>query len=177
MKKRTTILIILGVVVIIGAGLALLNNAAPSAPAQLAQPTVLASKPAPDFTLTLLSGEAVALSDFKGKTPVVVNFWAPWCPPCRKEAPALARISAVYGDRVKFIGIVENDTPDNVKAFIEDNGMKYANGIDDGSISLKYRITGIPETFWIDTEGNVIDHWIGEIDEANLTSRVRKLLQ
>lgn len=177
MKNWKLTLIILGAVVITGAGLALLNNAAPSAPAQQTSPTVLASKPAPEFTLTLLSGESIALSDFKGKTPVVVNFWAPWCPPCRKEAPALARVSAVYGDRVKFIGIVENDTPENVKTFIEDNGLRYANGIDDGNISLKYRITGIPETFWIDIDGNVIDHWIGEIDEANLTSRVRKLLQ
>ena len=132
---------------------------------------------APAFSLKLFSGKTISLTDFNGKKPVVINFWASWCQPCRDEAPVLAKVSKIYSDKVVFIGIVTNDTQDKATAFMQEFGITYDNGIDTSGIGTKYGITGIPETFWIDTNGRIVDHWIGAIDEATLTSRTERLSQ
>ncbi len=141
------------------------------------QTVTISQKPAPDFKLKLFSGQTITLKDFAGKRPVVINFWASWCPPCREEAPTLAKVSKLYEGRVEFIGIVTNDTQANALAFMKEFGISYDNGIDQDNIAAKYGITGIPETFWIDKQGQIVDHWIGAIDEANLTYRIQKLIQ
>lgn len=141
------------------------------------QNTTFSPRPAPDFKLTLFSGQTITLRDFTGKTPVVINFWASWCPPCREEAPTLAKVSKLYEGKVKFLGIVTNDTQANAVAFMKEFGITYDNGIDQENIATKYGITGIPETFWIDERGQIVNHWIGAIDEANLTLNTQKLLQ
>ncbi|MBM2824712.1 MAG: hypothetical protein HW402_376 [Dehalococcoidales bacterium] len=176
MKVDKLLLIVFGALLIIGVGAALFaNSRAPSA--LPTQAITVSPKPAPDFTLKLFSGQTVTLKDFTGKSPVVINFWASWCPPCREEAPALAKVSKMYEGRVEFIGVVINDTQANALAFMKEFGISYDNGIDQDNISGKYRITGIPETFWIDRQGQLVGHWVGAIDEANLTSRTQKLIQ
>ncbi len=176
MKVQKILLIVFGVLVIIGVAAALFaNSQAPSlSPTQVIPGT---PKPAPDFMLKLFSGQTITLKDFAGKKPVVINFWASWCPPCRQEAPALAKVSRMYEGRVEFIGVVINDTEANALAFMKEFGISYDNGIDQDNIARKYRITGIPETFWIDKQGQLVGHWIGAIDEANLASRTQKLLR
>ena len=162
--------------IIVGVGAALF--AAGQAPTQIpTQTATFTPKPAPDFKLKLFSGQTITLKDFKGTTPVVINFWASWCPPCREEAPTLAKVSKMYEGRVKFIGIVTNDSQADALSFMKEFGISYDNGIDYYGIGTKYGITGIPETFWIDKQGRIVDHWIGAIDEANLTYRTQKLLQ
>lgn len=136
-----------------------------------------APRPAPDFELELFSGKTVRLSDFQGKKPVLINFWASWCPPCREEAPELAKLGKILKDDIEFIGIVTNDTKENSLAFMKEFDVTYENGIDRSNIAQSYKITGIPETFWIDKEGRIVDHWIGAIDEANLTARTRSLIE
>ncbi len=176
MKVDKILLIVFGVLLIIGVAAALFS---PSR-TPLALPTqsvAISPKPAPDFKLKLFSGQNITLKDFAGKRPVVINFWASWCPPCRDEAPVLAKVSKTYEGRVEFIGVVTNDTQANALAFMKEFGISYDNGIDQDNISGKYGITGIPETFWIDKQGQLVDHWIGAIDEANLVSRVQKLVQ
>ncbi len=66
---------------------------------------------APDFTFALLDGEKVSLSDYRGK-PVVLNFWATWCPPCREETPVMVKISDKYEEQVQFLGVVQDGPPD-----------------------------------------------------------------
>lgn len=154
-------------------GMTLIIKSTPVAPPTVN--TAVSPKPAPDFNLELYSGKTVALKDFKGKTPVVINFWASWCPPCRDEAPALAKVSKLYEGKVKFIGIVTNDTRANSLAFMKEFGITYDNGPDQSNIAAAYGLTGIPETFWIDKQGQIVDHWIGAIDEANLISRTESL--
>lgn len=134
------------------------------------------AKPAPDFKLELFSGKKIRLSDFKGRKPVVLNLWASWCPPCRAEAPMLSKVSKDYSDRVKFIGVAINDNPQNAKLFLKEFDITYDNGMDPGNIGNDYRITGIPETFWIDTKGRIIDHWIGAVDESELVARTERLI-
>ena len=89
----------------------------------------------------------------------------------------MSKVSKLYEGRVKFIGIVTNDSQADALSFMKEFGITYDNGIDYYGIAKKYAITGIPETFWIDKQGQIVDHWIGAIDEANLTSRTQKLIQ
>ncbi len=173
---KKLLIIVFGLLVAVGVGAAVLaaSRAPSSSPAQF---VAISSKPAPDFKLTLFSGQTISLKDFRGKTPVVINFWASWCPPCREEAPTLAKISKMYDGRVKFIGVVTNDTQANALAFMKEFGISYDNGIDRDNIAGKFGITGIPETFFIDEQGQLLGRWIGAINEANLTSRIQKLIQ
>lgn len=137
----------------------------------------MVDKPAPDFSIGLYSGDNVRLSDFIGKKPIVLNFWASWCPPCRDEAPAFSRVSTTYKDRVEFIGIVTNDSQKKAEAFMDEFDITYENGQDMGNrISKKYNITGIPETFFIDIDGNITEHWIGPIDEQGLIDQTNNIL-
>lgn len=134
------------------------------------------AKAAPDFELELFSGKTIKLSDFKGEKPVIINFWASWCGPCREEAPILAKAGKNYGSDVEFIGIVTNDTRENSLAFMKEFDITYENGIDRTGIAQSFKITGIPETFWIDKDGRIVDHWIGAIDEPNLITRTERLI-
>lgn len=171
--------LVAGIAAVLAVGVGMVLFATLRAPASL--PTVSAAgitpTPAQEFQLKLFSGRSINLSDFKGKRPVVVNFWASWCPPCRDEAPVLAKVSKEYAGRVEFIGVVENDTQTNAQSFMNEFGITYDNGIDQSNIGAKYGITGIPETFWIDKNGQLVDHWIGAIDEASLTDRTQRLLK
>ena len=117
------------------------------------QPT---AGPAPDFTLTTLDGGQINLASLKGRV-VVVNFWASWCGPCREEAPVLERVWQQYKDKdVLIVGVAYTDTEKNAKAYLQQFGNTYPNGLDIGTkISEMYNIQGVPETFIIDRKGNV----------------------
>ncbi len=176
MKLFKLLLILFGIVLAAGVG-AFIYSATRAQSVAPKQPAVFSPKAAPDFKLELFSGQTISLKDFAGKTPVVINIWASWCGPCREEAPVLARVSKAYEGQVKFIGIVYKDTQPNAMDFMRQFGITYDNGMDRDNIATKYGITGVPETFWIDIQGNVVYHWIGAINEANLTARTRQLLQ
>ncbi|HEB12834.1 MAG TPA: TlpA family protein disulfide reductase [Actinobacteria bacterium] len=127
---------------------------------------------APDFTVNLFSGKKVSLSDFKGK-PLIVNFWASWCAPCREEAPVLVKVAKMYGKKVQFLGIVFQDTEAGAKKFIEEFKVKYPNGTDpSGQAAQDYKITGVPETFFIDANGILRAKWLGALTEEKLISLV-----
>jgi cytochrome c biogenesis protein CcmG, thiol:disulfide interchange protein DsbE len=141
-------------------------------------PSPLVGGPAPDFTLTLLDGKEVRLSDLRGR-PVVVNFWASWCyPACWNEAPRLEATWKRYKDQgVILIGIIYQDTEKNAREFIAKHGKTYPNGIDVKSrIAIEYGVFGIPETFFIDRKGNVAHKHIGEIEMETLTAETEKLV-
>ncbi len=135
------------------------------------------SGPAPDFTLYLFDGGTLRLSDQRGKV-VVLNFWASWCQPCKDEAPDLERTWRRYKDRgVIFIGVNWSDTEAKARAYLAEFQITYPNGPDLGRrIGQKYRIQGVPETFFIDKQGNVRDVVIRPLTEAELVSRIEQLL-
>jgi cytochrome c biogenesis protein CcmG, thiol:disulfide interchange protein DsbE len=113
--------------------------------------------PAPDFTLTTFEGDEISLNSLRGKV-VLVNFWASWCKPCEQEAADLEKAWKLYQDRddVIFLGIAWTDTDKNAKAYLEKFAITYPNGPDMRTqISQRYRITGVPETFVIDKDGNL----------------------
>ena len=141
-------------------------------------PVATVGKPVPHFDLPALSGdERVAVADHVGK-PMVINFWATWCVPCRTEAPLLERAAKRYDDRVVFIGVDVRDFSGDAKDFVEKHGLTYLIAYD-GPAKLwePWGITGLPETFLVDRNGTIIDHKVGEItDEADLDEAIRKTL-
>ena len=120
---------------------------------------------APDFSLQLFSGEAFHLNDQRGRV-AVVNFWASWCLPCREEAPTLEAFWRSYRSKgVVMVGVNIWDTESSARAFIEEFGITYPNGPDrKGTIAIDYRVTGVPETFFIDREGKIIHRHIGPVN-------------
>ncbi len=116
-------------------------------------------QPVPDFILTTFDGEEVHLSDLRGQV-VVVNFWASWCGPCHDEAPDLQRIHEEYADDgVVLIGIAWSEPSETTgREFLAEYDIDYINGIDFGTrIGDDYKITGVPETFIIDRDGNLAE--------------------
>lgn len=126
-------------------------------------------KPAPPINISLYNGGGISPERYAGK-PVVVNFWASWCGPCRQEAPLFERLWREYGERgVVFIGVNIQDAHADARAYLSEFGITYPNGYDEGGrISVDYGVIGIPVTFFINREGVVERRWVGAVREAKL---------
>jgi cytochrome c biogenesis protein CcmG/thiol:disulfide interchange protein DsbE len=147
----------------------------------------LASGSAPEFELTTFEGKVFKLSELRGK-PIVLNFWASWCIPCRDEAPLLRAAWDQYRDQgLLVIGVDYVDTEVEAKKFMNEFKITYPNGPDIGTrISKAYRITGVPETYFITRDGKILSgvdangrpygNWIGPIPASALQERIQKLL-
>lgn len=125
--------------------------------------------PAPAFDAPLLEGDGtLALADLRGK-PVVINFWASWCIPCKDEAPLFRRAHDEYGDRVSIIGINIRDARSDARGFVDRYGLDYQHVRDeDLEIYDRYGLTGQPETFFVDSEGVIVEHVPGPLTEDQL---------
>ena len=124
---------------------------------------------APAFSAPLLEGEgSFALERVSGR-PVLLNFWASWCAPCKDEAPYLRRAHQIYGDRVEFVGIDVKDSRSDAIAFARRHGLDYTHVRDTGAIYSTYGLTGQPESFLIDDQGVVLEHVPGPfLDKSDL---------
>ena len=132
---------------------------------------------APDFTLATFDGRSVRLADLRGQV-VVINFWASWCVPCRQEAPVLEAAWREYRDRgVVFVGVDYLDTDTEAAQYMTEFGLTYLNGPDTGTrIATRYRIQGVPETFFVDAGGVLRGLFVGPLSEAELHQRLQALL-
>ena len=129
--------------------------------------------PAPDFTLLTFAGEELSLADLRGKI-VMVDFWASWCPPCRREARAYKTFA---GPRVEFVGIDVWDTDRDARRYIERYDITYPNGPDPGGrITIDYGVRGIPEKFFIGPDGNMLRKFVGPMTESELTEILDEML-
>ncbi|MFQ5794904.1 MAG: TlpA family protein disulfide reductase [Candidatus Bipolaricaulia bacterium] len=129
---------------------------------------------APDFALADLEGREVRLSDLRGR-PVLLNFWASWCPPCRKEMPDLQAFHQAYGDRITLIGVDWGESPADAQAFLDDFAISYPNLLDsDGKVFVQYGMTGIPTTFFIDEAGIIRGVWNGAMDFEDMVAAFQK---
>ena len=135
------------------------------------------AKPAPTISMPLYDGGTLTPADYEGK-PVVLNFWASWCGPCRQEAPIFERLSREYGERgALFIGVNIQDATADATAYLREYDITYPNGIDaDGSISIDYGVIGIPVTFFIDRDGVVQRRWAGVMRETQLRQWIDELV-
>jgi len=122
---------------------------------------------APDFTVYDLDENPVLLSDMLEK-PVVLNFWASWCPPCKAEMPHFETAFETYGEEISFMMVNATDgareTVDIASAYITEQGYTFPVYYDtDGSANVTYRVTSLPITFFIDADGYLIAHAMGSI--------------
>jgi cytochrome c biogenesis protein CcmG, thiol:disulfide interchange protein DsbE len=133
-----------------------------------ARKPVVGSK-APQFSAEYLDRDGTfELSSLRGK-PVLLNFWASWCPPCKDEAPLLEDAYARYGDEVEFVGIDIRDARDDALEFVESYGITYPQVRDDTlRVYTQYGLTGQPESFFIDQNGIVVQHVKGPLQETAL---------
>ncbi|MCU0307512.1 MAG: TlpA family protein disulfide reductase [Thermoleophilia bacterium] len=124
--------------------------------------------PAPAFRLRALDGGApVTLAAYRG-TPVVVNYWASWCAPCREEMPALAAFARA-NPGVKVLGIAINDEPADSRRFVKKVRADYDHAIDQpGDVAQRYGVAGLPTTVVVDAEGRIATTWPGPIERADL---------
>jgi len=141
----------------------------------------LLGHPAPDFTLPMLSPHPVPLfhlASLKGK-PIMLNFWASWCDPCKQEAPLLENTwQRTQSQGIVFLGIDYSDTQNNGLSFLQQYGITYPNVTDtNGSVAINYGLTGVPETFFIDRHGKVVQKVIGELTEQTLQSNLQLILR
>lgn len=138
-------------------------------------PNPLVGAAAPPFTLTDTRGKTHDLSVVKAGGPVVVNFWASWCGPCRQESPLFAKISNSPSN-VNFLGVLYNDQPENAEAFSREYGLTYPTLLDPNSkTAMKYGIGQIPVTYIVDPSGKISYYKLGPVtDEEEFKAALRK---
>jgi cytochrome c biogenesis protein CcmG/thiol:disulfide interchange protein DsbE len=125
---------------------------------------------APAFSLPLLgnSGQKVSLADYAGK-PLIVNFFASWCAPCKTETPLLAKFYRSEHGRVALVGLDENDVTANATSFTRADGVSYPVGWDPQvTVASAYGVSGLPQTFFLDARHRVVDRIFGAVTEAAL---------
>lgn len=130
-----------------------------SAPA----PSATAAAKGADFTLRSVSGEPVSLGRFAGKTPVLLFFWATWCPHCNAAVPAISKLHAepVDGKRLTVLALDYMESPEKVGAYVKSREIPYTVLLDrDGAVARRYRVVGVPTYIVIDMAGTVVyrDH-------------------
>jgi thiol-disulfide isomerase/thioredoxin len=118
---------------------------------------------APPVVTTAINGDPIDLFAWRG-TPVIINFWATWCEPCELEMQELQRLSEVYRDQVRVLGINANEPADQVARWLDDRGITYANTLDsEGLIARLYQLRGQPTTVIISPEGVIEQIYYGAV--------------
>jgi cytochrome c biogenesis protein CcmG/thiol:disulfide interchange protein DsbE len=137
----------------------------------------LVGKQAPDFTLSPVDGSApIKLSSLRDE-PVVLNFWATWCEPCKAEHPILLEAARQLGDRVHFVSVVYQDEPAKIQKWLAAHGSAYPTLVDQGSqAAIAFGVYGVPETYVIDQQGRITYKFVGPIDPDTLVEELRPLL-
>jgi thiol-disulfide isomerase/thioredoxin len=137
--------------------------------------------PAPDFTLEDMDGKRHSLSDYRGKV-IMLNFWATWCPPCRREIPSM---ESIYRDLGKsgflVLAVNEFEEPDHVFAYTGQLSVFPTFPIlfdRDSAVSQAYKVKGLPTTVLIDTQGRIVYRAVGgrDFDHPEVRKTVRELL-
>lgn len=144
----------------------LASGAAPAGPVQ-------EGMTAPDFTLSSLDGERLSLSDYAGR-PLLVNFWASWCPPCRAEFPALVRAYQAHSEAgFEILGVTYNDQPEPARAFVEESGAAWPILTDPERVAWDaFSPVGPPTSYFIDGDGVVRRVHVGALSDEQLADHL-----
>jgi cytochrome c biogenesis protein CcmG, thiol:disulfide interchange protein DsbE len=125
-----------------------------------------------------LGDQQLSLRELHGH-PVVINFWASWCIPCKHEAPLLAASARAHAGKVAFLGIDVQDFSSDARKFLKRFDTPYVSvhaGGGKSGVYEDYGLTGVPETYWLDARGRIIDHYPGEISRDQLEAGIREAL-
>ena len=140
------------------------------------EPQPAVGHPAPDFTLTTLEGAEFRLSD-ELETPIVLNFWATWCGPCRRELPALQATFERFDGEVLIVGVDQAEDPATVQKFVDELGLSFVIPLDEKTaISRRYKVVGLPTTFFIDRNGIIQRIWSGEMNNITLAENIAEIV-
>lgn len=182
-STRATLLILgggLGLGLLIGAVVffGLPSFSAPAGtPAVASEAAPITGAPAPDFTLNNLKGQSITLSSFSGR-PVLINYWATWCIPCKDEMPA---IEAAYqkhkSEGLVVLAVDADEGLPEVTAFVESLGLTFEVLMDPGlTVSDLYRVRAYPSSFFVGRDGVIATLQIGTMSEAQLAENLAKIL-
>ncbi len=133
----------------------------------------------PDFTLDTLDGGRFTLSAQAGK-PVIVNFWATWCPPCRAELPAFEEVYRGYHDKgLIVVGVDVAESPEVVAQYVQQVGLTFPIALDaSGEVTELYHIQGMPTTLFVGRDGKIKDMVIGgPLTRAAIESKISELMK
>ena len=133
---------------------------------------------APTFDLVDLEHPArtISLSDFRGHY-LVVNFWASWCPPCRKEMPALAQVARQLKGKVDFVGLDTQDQRSAGLAFAKSTHVHYPLAFDTAQVWSSYGVYGLPTTFFVSPKGQILGKQVGGLTKSRLLALIRQVFK
>jgi cytochrome c biogenesis protein CcmG, thiol:disulfide interchange protein DsbE len=137
-------------------------------------PSALVGKSAPSITIASLDGSELMVPSLKGM-PMVVNFWASWCVPCKQEAPILNAAARNYAGRVQFAGVDIQDSESTARAYQAEVQSPYPVGPSIAGSYLHWGVTAPPETFFVDAQGVVVAKIVGPVDRQRLNARISRL--
>jgi cytochrome c biogenesis protein CcmG, thiol:disulfide interchange protein DsbE len=141
------------------------------------EPVARTGEPAPPIVGTALDGTTLDLAAYRGK-PLVVNFWASWCTPCREEFPMFKEKLDALGptDGLQVVGVLYEDQPELARAFLDDFGASWPSVADpDGAIAKAYRVVAPPQTYFIDKDGILRGIQIGEVRPEDFDTQYAKI--
>ena len=181
MRNRLEWLAIIALTALLGSGWIYLSREDEAS----SQPIPLTTAPyvgalAPDFTAQTIGGESITLRNFTGGdgTPVVLNFWATWCPPCRVEMPHFEAAGRLYAGEVAILGVNQAESVETITDYANDHGLTYPLLIDrEMKVNNLYGVLNLPTSIFIDRNGVVREVLIGTISQAVLEDRIESLLE
>lgn len=178
-NKKTVFILSAVLVVILGAAALLYPKLAASAPSNLGGATSSSGSepqtvPAPSFPLLTPEGGELDLEELVGEKPVVLNFWASTCPPCKEEMPDFQAAYEAYGQDINFVMVnvgdaMQGETREKADAYLEETGYTFPVYFDvDYQGITTYGVQGFPHTYFIDAEGNVVIYAAGMLTAQGL---------
>ena len=173
-RRRVLATVVVALVVVVAAFLALRPR--PSGPSLVAAGDL---GPAPRFDLENLreGGPRLRLADYRGR-PVVVNVWASWCVPCRREMPVFEAAYQRYRDRVAFVGVNHQDSRRLALELVDETGVSYPSAYDpDGTVARSFGLFGMPTTLMVSPGGQLRLRRTGEMSRSELTEALDELLR
>lgn len=141
------------------------------------EPTLIAGDTAPEFDLPTMGGDRIRLSDLKGR-PVVVNFWATWCTPCRKEMPDFQAMADRYGgEGLVVLGINVGESRIGIADFVQSVGVTFPILVDERETAqTDYRILPLPATFFIDRDGTIRSIYQFQMSRLQMETEALRIL-
>jgi len=130
----------------------------------------------PDAIVPNVEGGDIKLSAYRGR-PVLINLWATWCGPCRREMPALERLAKEQGGKLAVIAIDQREDPSLVQSYVKRFGVTFAVGVDnDQRLGTDLHLIGLPSSFFVDRNGIIRDAVDGEMTYDVMTEKARALI-